>query len=55
MIFLNRVAGELAFSVSDVREMLREGREPFPFICEQVGKLKVGEGVIIVAPLLRRH
>ena len=40
------------FKRFDVREMIRDGIEPFPFIRERVGKLKPDEGVIIVAPLL---
>ena len=40
------------FKRFDVREMIRDGIEPFPFIREQVGKLKPDEGVIIVAPFL---
>jgi hypothetical protein len=40
------------FKRFDVREMIRDGIEPFPFIRERVGKLKPDEGVIIVAPFL---
>ena len=40
------------FKRFDVREMIRAGVEPFPFIRERVGKLKPDEGVIIVAPFL---
>jgi hypothetical protein len=40
------------FKRFDVREMIRDGVEPFPFILERVGKLKPDEGVIIVAPFL---
>jgi hypothetical protein len=32
--------------------MIRSGTEPFPFIREQVCKLKSEEGIIIVAPFL---
>lgn len=32
--------------------MIRGGIEPFPFIREQVDKLKSDEGIIIVAPFL---
>jgi hypothetical protein len=40
------------FKRFDVREMIRDGIEPFPFIREQVGKLKPDAGIIIVAPFL---
>ena len=40
------------FKRFDVREMIRSGTEPFPFIHERVGQLKNGEGMIIVAPFL---
>ena len=40
------------FKRFDVREMIRDGVEPFPFIRERVDKLKPGEGVIVVAPFL---
>ncbi|MEK7707079.1 MAG: DUF2249 domain-containing protein [Verrucomicrobiota bacterium] len=40
------------FQRFDVREMIRDGGEPFPFIRERVDKLEPGEGVIIVAPFL---
>lgn len=40
------------FKRCDVREMIRGGIEPFPFIREQVDKLKSDEGIIIVAPFL---
>lgn len=40
------------FKRCDVREMIRDGIEPFPFILEQVGKLKPDAGIIIVAPFL---
>lgn len=40
------------FKRFDVREMIRDGVEPFPFIRARVGKLKPDEGVIIVAPFL---
>lgn len=40
------------FKRFDVREMIRDGVEPFPFISERVAKLKPNEGVIIVAPFL---
>ena len=36
----------------DVRERIRGGVEPFPFIRERVDRLESGEGVIIVAPFL---
>lgn len=40
------------FKRCDVREMISGGIEPFPFIREQVDKLKSDEGIIIVAPFL---
>ena len=40
------------FKRCDVREMIRNGVEPFPFIREQVGKLMPDAGIIIVAPFL---
>jgi len=40
------------FKRFDVREMIREGIEPFPFIRERVNGLPAGEGLIIVAPFL---
>ncbi len=40
------------FKRFDVREMIRDGVEPFPFIRERVAKLKPNEGIIIVAPFL---
>jgi len=40
------------FKRFDIREMIRDGVEPFPFIRERVDKLKPGEGVIVVAPFL---
>jgi hypothetical protein len=40
------------FKRLDVREMIRTGVEPFPFIHERVENLKADEGTIIVAPFL---
>jgi hypothetical protein len=40
------------FKRCDVREMIRNGIEPFPYIREQVIKLKPNAGIIIVAPFL---
>ena len=40
------------FKRFDVREMIRSGIEPFPFIRERVNALPTGEGLIIVAPIL---
>src|SRR5438270_162692 len=40
------------FKRCDVREMIRGGTEPLPFIREQVSKLKPEDGIIIVAPFL---
>ena len=40
------------FKRFDVREMIRGGTEPFPFILERVQALKPGDGLIITAPFL---
>jgi hypothetical protein len=40
------------FKKVDVREMIRNGVEPFPFIRERVDALKPGDGLIVVAPFL---
>ncbi len=40
------------FKRFDVREMIRSGTEPFPFILARVQALKPGDGLIIVAPFL---
>jgi hypothetical protein len=40
------------FKRFDVREMIREGVEPFPFVRDRVDELKAGEGLIVVAPFL---
>ena len=40
------------FKRFDVRDLLRQGIEPFPEIHERVTKLKPAEGLIIVAPFL---
>ena len=40
------------FKRFDVREMLRKGIEPFPFIRERVDALRDGEGLIVLAPFL---
>jgi uncharacterized protein (DUF2249 family) len=40
------------FKRLDVREMIRTGIEPFPFIQERVGQIKNGDGLIVVAPFL---
>ena len=40
------------FKRVDVRDMLRKGIEPFPFIRERVDALPTGEGLIVVAPFL---
>ena len=40
------------FKRCDVREMIRNGIEPFPYIREQVVKLKPKAGIIILAPFL---
>lgn len=40
------------FKRFDVRELLRDGIEPFPEIRKRVDALKPDEGIIIVAPFL---
>ncbi len=40
------------FKRFDVRELLGRGVEPFPEIRKRVDALKVGEGLILVAPFL---
>ncbi len=40
------------FKRFDVREMIHDGVEPFPFIRERVDKLGPDAGVIVVAPFL---
>lgn len=40
------------FKRVDLRDMIRKGVEPFPFIRERVDQLKTDEGVIVVAPFL---
>ncbi|MGO8700785.1 MAG: DUF2249 domain-containing protein [Limisphaerales bacterium] len=40
------------FKRFDVRDLIRRSIEPFPEILERVGRLKPGEGLIIVAPFL---
>ena len=40
------------FKRFDVRELLRDGVEPFPEIRRRVDALKADEGLIIVAPFL---
>ena len=40
------------FKRFDVREMLRDGGEPFPEIRKRVDTLKPDEGLIVVAPFL---
>ena len=40
------------FKRFDVRDLLRQGSEPFPAIRQRVDALKPDEGVIIVAPFL---
>jgi hypothetical protein len=46
MIALNK------FKRFDVRELLRNGVEPFPEIRQRVDALKPDEGLIVVAPFL---
>jgi hypothetical protein len=46
MIPLNR------FKRFDVRDLIRQGIEPFPEILQRVEKLKPEEGLIVVAPFL---
>jgi hypothetical protein len=40
------------FKRFDVRDMIRQGIEPFPQILERVTKLKPAEGLLVVAPFL---
>ena len=40
------------FKRFDVRDLLSRGIEPFPEIHRRISKLKMGEGLIIVAPFL---
>jgi len=40
------------FKRFDVRELIRQGVEPFPEIQQRVGRLKPQEGLIIIAPFL---
>ena len=40
------------FKRFDVRNLIRNGIEPFPEILERVSRLKSGEGLIIIAPFL---
>ena len=40
------------FKRFDVRELLRNGIEPFPEILQRVTALKADEGLIVVAPFL---
>jgi uncharacterized protein (DUF2249 family) len=40
------------FKRFDVRDLIRQGIEPFPQILERVGKLKPAQGLIVVAPFL---
>jgi Uncharacterized conserved protein (DUF2249) len=40
------------FKRFDVRDLIRQGVEPFPEIHRRVSRLKVNEGLIIIAPFL---
>lgn len=40
------------FKRFDVRDLLRDGIEPFPEIFQRVNALKPDEGLIVVAPFL---
>jgi len=40
------------FKRFDVRDLLRNGIEPFPEILQRVNALKADEGLIVVAPFL---
>lgn len=40
------------FKRFDVRELIRRGIEPCPEILQRVANLKLGEGLILVAPFL---
>jgi hypothetical protein len=46
------MAAPIQFKRMDVRDMLRQGIEPFPFIRRRVDALGAGEGLIVVAPFL---
>jgi len=46
------MAAGIRYARFDVREMIRGGTEPFPFIRQRVDHLKPGEGIIILAPFL---
>ena len=41
-----------AFKRFDVREMIRDGIEPFPEIRKRVDALPAGKGLMVVAPFL---
>jgi uncharacterized protein (DUF2249 family) len=40
------------FKRFDVRDLIRRGIEPFPEILQRIGRLKPGEGLIVIAPFL---
>ncbi|HEU5070982.1 MAG TPA: DUF2249 domain-containing protein [Verrucomicrobiae bacterium] len=40
------------FKRFDVRDLIRQGIEPFPEIYQRVKKLKPGQGLIVIAPFL---
>jgi hypothetical protein len=40
------------FKRFDVRDLIRQGVEPFPEIHQRVGRLKPQEGLIVIAPFL---
>jgi uncharacterized protein (DUF2249 family) len=41
-----------AFKRFDVRDLLSRGIEPFPDVRKRVDALKMGEGLIVIAPFL---
>lgn len=40
------------FKRFDVRDLIRQGIEPFPEIYQRVQRLKPGQGLVIIAPFL---
>ena len=40
------------FKRFDVRDLIRQGIEPFPEILQRVSRLKADEGLIVIAPFL---
>ena len=40
------------FQRFDVRKLIRQGAEPFPEIHRRVNQLKLGKGLVVIAPFL---